>query len=58
MKKKMTALLAAVNEDLDVQTYKERLSSSRDRRYEYTSIVANETLRVSYQENFKAGALR
>ena len=25
---------------------------------EYTSIVASETLRVSCQENFKAGALR
>ena len=33
-------------------------SSSRDRRYECTSIVASETLRVSCQENFKAGALR
>ena len=36
----------------------ERPSSSRDRRYEYTSIVASETLRISCQENFKAGALR
>ena len=59
--KKMTTLLAAVNEDLDVQTYnlnKERSPSSRDHRYECTSIVASETLRVSCQENFKAGALR
>ena len=56
--KKMTTLLAAVNEDLDVQTYNERSSSSRDHRYECTSIVASETLRVSCQENFQAGALR
>ena len=41
-KKKMTTLLAAVNEDLDVQTHSERFSSSRDRRYECTSIVASE----------------
>ena len=58
MKKKMTTLLATVNENLDVQTYNERSSSSRDRWYECTSIVASETLRVSCQENFKAGALR
>ena len=56
--KKMTTLLAAVNEDLDVQTQNERSSSSRDRRYECTSIVASETLRGSCQENFKAEALR
>ena len=55
--KKLTTLLA-VNEDLGVPTHSERPSSSRDRRYEYTSIVASETLRVSCQENFKAGALR
>ena len=54
----MTTLLAAVNEDLDVQTHGERSSSSRDRRYECTSIVASETLQVNCQENFKAGALR
>ena len=53
-----TACRIAVNEDLDVPTHGERPSSSRDRRYEYTSIVASETLRVSFQENFKAGALR
>ena len=56
--KKMTTLLAAVNEDLDVQTPSERSSSSRDRWYECTRIVASETLRASCQENFKAGALR
>ena len=55
--KKLTTLLA-VNEDLGVPTHSERPSSSRDRRFEYTSIVASETLRVSCQENFKAGALR
>ena len=54
--KKLTTVL--VNEDLDVPTHSERPPSSRDRRYEYTSIVASETLRVSCQENFKAGALR
>ena len=58
MKKKLTTLLAAVNEDLNVQTHSERSSSSRDRQYECTSIVASETLRVSCQENFKAEALR
>ena len=47
--KKMTTLLA-VNEDLGVPTHSERPSSARDRRYEYTSIVASETLRVSCQE--------
>ena len=31
--------------------------SSRDRRYECTSIAASETLRVSCQENFNPGAL-
>ena len=36
----------------------ERSPSSRDRRYECTRIVASETLRVSCQKNFKAGALR
>ena len=56
--KKMTTLLVAVNEDLDVQTHNERSSLSRDRRYECTSIVASEILLVSCQENFKAGALR
>ena len=55
--KKLTTLLA-VNEDLGVPTHSERPSSSRDRRYEYTSIIVNETLRVSCKENFKAGALR
>ena len=55
--KKLTTLLA-VNEDLGVSTHSERPSSSRDRRCEYTSIIASETLRVSCQENFKAGALR
>ena len=55
--KKKTTLLVAVNEDLDVQTHNELSSSSRDRRYECTSIVASEILRVSCQENFKAGAL-
>ena len=56
----MTTLLAELllNEDLDVPTHSERPSSLRDRPYECTSIVAGETLRVSYQENFKAGALR
>ena len=44
-KKKMTTLLVAVNEDLDVQTHNERSSSSRDGRYECTSIVA----RVKYK---------
>ena len=58
MKKKMTTLLAAVNENVDVQTHNERSSSLRDRRYDCTSIVASETLPVSCQENFKAGALR
>ena len=53
-----TARRIAVNEDLNVPTHSERLSSSRDRRYEYTSIVASETLRVICQENFKGGALR
>ena len=43
---------------LGVPTHSQRPSSSRDSRYEYTSIVASETLRVSCQENFKAGALR
>ena len=52
-----TARRIAVNEDLDVPTHSERPSLSRDRRYEYTSIVARETLRVSCQENFKSGAL-
>ena len=33
-KKKMTTLLVSVNEDLAVQTYNERSSSSRDRRCE------------------------
>ena len=56
-KKKLTTLLAAVNEDLDVQTHSERSSSSRDCRYECTSIVASETLPASCRENFKAGAL-
>ena len=42
VKKKMTTLLAAVNENLDVQTHNERSSSSRDRRYECTSIVASD----------------
>ena len=51
--KKMTTLLAAVNEDLDVQTHSERSSSSRHCRYKCTSIVASETLRVSCQENFE-----
>ena len=55
--KQLTTLLA-VNGDLSVPTHSERPSSSRDRWYEYTSIVASETLRVSCQENFKAGALR
>ena len=53
-----TARRIAVNEDLDVLTDSERPSSSRDRRYEYTSMGASETLRISCQENFKAGALR
>ena len=48
--KRMTTLLAAVNENLSVQTHNERWSSSRDRRYECTSIIASETLRVSCQE--------
>ena len=39
--KKMTTLLVGVNEDLDVQTNNERSSSSRDRPYECTSIVAS-----------------
>ena len=52
-----TARRIAVNEDLGVPT-SERSSSSRDRRYECTRIIASETLRVSCQENFKAGALR
>ena len=56
--KKITTLLVAVNEDLDVQTHNERSSSSRDRRCECTSIVASELLQVSSQENFNAGALR
>ena len=60
--KKMATLLAELlsrNDDLDVPTmHSERSSSSRDRRYECTRIVASETLRVSCQENFKAGALR
>ena len=49
-----------MNENLDVPIpiHSERPSSSRDRRYEYTSIVASETLRVSCQENFKAGSVR
>ena len=45
-----TARRIAVNEDLDVPTRSERPSSSRDRRYEYTTIVASETLRISCQE--------
>ena len=56
--KTMTTLLAAVNENPDVQAHNERSFSSRDRRYECRSIVASETLGVSCQENFKAGALR
>ena len=48
----------AVNEDRDIPTHSERSSSSRDHWYECTSIVARKTLRVSCQENFKAGALR
>ena len=52
-----TARRAAVNNDL-VPTHSERLSSSRDSRYECTSIVTSETWRVSCQENFKAGVLR
>ena len=52
-----TARRIAVNDDLDVPT-SERSSSSRGRRYEWTRIVSSETLRVSCQENFKAGALR
>ena len=43
-------VLTAVNEDLDVQTHSERSSSSRDRRYDCTSIVASETLRVSCRQ--------
>ena len=58
VKKKNTTLLAAVNENLDVQTHNGRSSSSKDRRYECRSIGASETLRVSCQKNFKAGALR
>ena len=57
VRKRLTTLLT-VNEDLGVTTHSERPSSSRDRRYEYTSIVASETLRVSCQENFKAWVLR
>ena len=57
-KRKMTTLLAAVNENVDVQTHTERSSLSRDRRYECMSIVESETLRISCQENFKARALR
>ena len=56
--KKMTTLLAAVSEDLDVQTHSERSSSSTDRWYKCPSIVASGTLLVSCQEKFKAGALR
>ena len=41
-----TAHRIAVNDDLDVPT-SEHLSSSRDRRYECTRIVASETLQVS-----------
>ena len=41
-----TARRIAVNDYLDVPT-SERLSSSRDRRYECTGIVPSETLRVS-----------
>ena len=52
-----TARRIAVNDDLDIPT-SERSSSSRDRRYECTRIVASETLGVSCQENFKAGAMR
>ena len=37
--------------------HNERSSSSRDRRYECTSIVASEMSRVSCQESFQAGAL-
>ena len=52
--KQLTTLLS-VNEDLGVPTHSERPSSSMDRRYEYTSVVASETLRVSHElENFKA----
>ena len=38
-----TARRIAMNEDLDVSTHSERPSSSRDRQYECTSIVASET---------------
>ena len=53
---------SAVNEDLDVSTHSERspghsLRRGRDRRYECTSIVASETLRVNCQEKSQAGAL-
>ena len=47
-----------MNDDLDVPTPSERSSSLRDRRYECTRIAASETLRVSRQANFKAGAQR
>ena len=57
-KKDHTARRIAVNKDLDVPTHGERSSSSKGRRYECTTTVASETLRVSCQENFKAGALR
>ena len=51
-----------MNEDLDVSTHRQWTlawpqPSSRDRRYECTSIVASETLRVSCQEKSQAGAL-
>ena len=51
---------SAVNEDFDVSTHSERSpchSLRRARRYEYTSIVASETLRVSCQEKSQTGAL-
>ena len=53
-----TARRVATSENLDVPTHSEHSSLLRDRRYECTSIVASETLRVSCQENFNAGMLR
>ena len=53
-----TARRIATSENLDAPTHSEHSSLSRYRRYECMSIVASETLRVSSEENFNAGALR
>ena len=52
----MTTLLAAMNEDLDVsvKTHSERSSSSRDRQYECTSLVASETVSGELQSGSAA----